>query len=67
MLNVSQLLPDLILGRLPNGAGNEEPHIGFRNVVRPLVTGAGQDGMDDLRVALVHLAAVHIEEHFKKI
>ena len=37
VLDVPELLPDLVLGRLADGARHQQPHVRLRHVLRPLV------------------------------
>src|SRR6478672_8110904 len=61
----SHLAKRLLLGHVTHAAGIEQNNIGLRLATDPLVAARNERMRDLLRVALVHLAAVGLNEKFR--
>src|SRR5256714_5646143 len=61
----SHLAKRLLLGHVAHAAGIEENDIGLRLATDPLVAAGNERMRNLLRVALVHLAAVGLNEEFR--
>src|SRR6266480_5136068 len=61
----SHLAKRLLLGHVAHAAGIEQNNIGLRLATDPLVAARNERVRDLLRVALVHLATVGLNEEFR--
>jgi hypothetical protein len=61
----SHLAERLLLGHVTHAAGIEQNNIGLRLATDPLVAAGNERMRDLLGVALVHLAAISLDEEFR--